>query len=150
MTINAWYALIGKLSSSPKLFAFSSPMVITFAISWNERQYRIDTGVVTRQSAYLSVRYNLHRVLVYIHIYVYTWVRNGKRNKGGAMAGKRCPSCGAFTFFETASGRKCTKCGYEMILPVNEGKGGKGSKCANCNRYTVFHGVCSNCGARYR
>ena len=41
------------------------------------------------------------------------------------MAGKICPKCGQFTFFETVSGRKCTKCGYTMTVPANEGKGGR-------------------------
>lgn len=66
------------------------------------------------------------------------------------MAGKRCPECGQFTFFTTTTGRKCTKCNYEMILPVNDGKGGKGTKCSNCNKFTVFNGKCTSCGAIYR
>ena len=56
------------------------------------------------------------------------------------MAGKICPKCGQFTFFETVSGRKCTKCGYTMIVPANEGKGGRGQKCSNCGQFTVFNG----------
>ena len=67
-----------------------------------------------------------------------------------SMAGKLCPECNQFTFFSTATGRKCTKCGYEMILPVNDGKGGKGFKCSNCNKFTVFNGKCKNCGAIYK
>lgn len=65
------------------------------------------------------------------------------------MAGKLCPKCGEFTFFQSATGRKCTKCGYQMTLPVNCGKGGKGQKCSNCGQFTVFDHKCRNCGARY-
>lgn len=65
------------------------------------------------------------------------------------MAGKRCPNCGERTFYETGTGRECTRCGYKMIVPANEGKGGKGDKCANCGRYTVYDGKCRNCGAIY-
>lgn len=65
------------------------------------------------------------------------------------MAGKLCPSCGQYTFFSKSYGRECTKCGYKMILPVNSGKGGKGIKCTNCGKQTVFNDVCRNCGAQY-
>ncbi|HBD01454.1 MAG TPA: hypothetical protein DC053_22230 [Lachnoclostridium sp.] len=65
------------------------------------------------------------------------------------MAGKLCPSCGQFTFFETVNGRQCSKCGYKMVLPVNSGKGGKGQKCVNCGQFTVFDNKCRTCGARY-
>ena len=66
------------------------------------------------------------------------------------MAGKMCPRCGEYTFFETPTGKKCTRCGYEMIRPVNNGKGGKGQKCSDCGQFTVFDGKCRNCGARYQ
>lgn len=66
------------------------------------------------------------------------------------MAGKMCPKCGKYTFFENTSGRKCSKCGYTMILPANNGKGGRGQKCSNCNKLTVFDGKCRNCGAQYK
>ena len=65
------------------------------------------------------------------------------------MAGKLCPNCGKFTFFETTSGRQCSKCGYQKILPVNAGKGGTGQKCSNCGQFTVFDNKCRSCGARY-
>ena len=65
------------------------------------------------------------------------------------MAGKLCPKCNQFTFFENQVGRKCSKCGYTMTLPANNGKGGKGQKCTNCNQFTVFDNKCRNCGARY-
>ncbi|SFS05931.1 hypothetical protein [Anaeromicropila populeti] len=65
------------------------------------------------------------------------------------MAGKLCPNCNQYTFFETATGRKCTKCNYEMTVPSNSGKGGKGQKCPNCNKYTVFNNKCSSCGAKF-
>jgi len=63
------------------------------------------------------------------------------------MAGKTCPNCGQFTFFETTTGRKCTKCGFKMITPPNDGKGGRGTKCPNCGKYQVFDKKCRNCGA---
>ena len=66
------------------------------------------------------------------------------------MAGKLCPRCGKYTFFESTSGRKCSKCGYTMTLPANEGKGGRVQKCSNCNKLTVFNGKCRNCGAQYK
>lgn len=67
------------------------------------------------------------------------------------MAGKLCPNCGELTLFLTKNGknRKC-KCGFELIVPPNAGKGGKGKKCANCGQYTVFENICTNCGARYK
>ncbi len=66
------------------------------------------------------------------------------------MAGKLCPKCGKFTFFENSVGRKCSKCGFTMIVPANEGKGGKGTKCSNCNKMTVFDNKCRSCGAIYK
>lgn len=66
------------------------------------------------------------------------------------MAGKRCPRCGEWTFFETQTGRECSKCGYKMIVPANEGKGGRGQKCSNCGKLTVFNGKCRSCGAIYK
>ena len=66
------------------------------------------------------------------------------------MAGKRCPNCGEATFFETASGRKCSKCNLEMTVPPNGGKGGRGKKCSNCNKYTVSGNKCSACSATYK
>jgi len=66
------------------------------------------------------------------------------------MAGKMCPNCGQLTFFESPNGRVCSKCGFEMSLPINSGKGGKGQKCSNCGKFTVFENQCNNCGATYR
>ena len=67
------------------------------------------------------------------------------------MAGKKCPNCQRMTFFKSKGlNRKCTQCGYEMIIPPNEGKGGPGLKCANCGKLRVFNNVCNNCGAVYR
>lgn len=69
------------------------------------------------------------------------------------MAGKVCPSCGEQTFFLThGQNRKCSRCGYTMTVPANKGKGGKGTKCANCGRNTVFDNKCTNhgCGATYK
>lgn len=65
------------------------------------------------------------------------------------MAGMTCPNCGEMTFFKTPRGRKCTKCGYEMVIPANDGKGGRGTRCPNCGKLTVFHGRCTNCGAEF-
>lgn len=63
------------------------------------------------------------------------------------MAGKLCPQCGQQTFFKTPTGRKCTKCGCEMVVPINDGKGGKGKVCPECGKHTLFEGKCTNCGA---
>lgn len=65
------------------------------------------------------------------------------------MAGKICPECGQQTFFETSTGRQCTKCGYKMITVAGAGKGGRGTKCVNCGKFTVFDRKCRNCGATY-
>lgn len=65
------------------------------------------------------------------------------------MAGKMCPKCGKATFFETPTGRECSKCGATMKSPANSGKGGMGKKCANCGKSTVFNNKCTNCGATY-
>lgn len=65
------------------------------------------------------------------------------------MAGKWCPNCNQQTFYETTFGRRCTKCGYELRLPPNEGKGGRGRKCSNCGKFTVFNEKCTSCGAVY-
>lgn len=61
-----------------------------------------------------------------------------------------CPKCKNHTFHQTPKGRKCSKCGYEMIVPPNGGMGGKGMKCYNCGKNTVFNGKCTNCGSIYR
>ena len=65
------------------------------------------------------------------------------------MAGKVCPNCGEQTFFEKTFGRECSRCGHKMILPPNSGKGGRGQKCSNCGKLTVFNSKCTNCGAKY-
>ena len=66
------------------------------------------------------------------------------------MAGKMCPKCGQQTFFPRPTGRECTKCGYKMVVPANEkGTGGRGTRCSNCNKLTVFNKTCRNCGAKY-
>lgn len=66
------------------------------------------------------------------------------------MAGMMCPKCEQMTFFKTPTGRKCSKCGYEMIVPPNNGKGGQGNKCYNCGKNTVFNDKCTSCGAIYK
>jgi DNA-directed RNA polymerase subunit RPC12/RpoP len=63
------------------------------------------------------------------------------------MAGKVCPSCGRQTFFEVAGGRRCTKCGSEMLVPAKDGEEDRGTKCPNCSKYQVFDGTCRSCGA---
>jgi hypothetical protein len=67
------------------------------------------------------------------------------------MAGKMCPNpkCGKATFFESPTGRKCSKCNTTMINSINSGKGGKGRKCSNCGKSTVFNNKCSSCMAIY-
>lgn len=66
------------------------------------------------------------------------------------MAGKQCPSCKAFTFFSTPTGRTCSQCDYTMNIPANGGKGGQGTTCSNCNERKVFNGICRGCGAKYK
>ena len=66
------------------------------------------------------------------------------------MAGKLCPTCEKMAFFKTVKGRKCTNCGYDMILLANDGKGGRGQRCSNCGQLPAFNGRCRNCGAIYR
>lgn len=66
------------------------------------------------------------------------------------MAGRKCPRCNQLTFFVNGRNGECKSCGYEMQVPANEGKGGKGKRCPNCGKYTVFNDACSNCGARYK
>lgn len=61
-----------------------------------------------------------------------------------------CPKCGKQNFFNSTTGRKCSFCGYEMIVPPHGGIGGKGQKCSNCGKFTVFDDKCRNCGATYR
>lgn len=65
------------------------------------------------------------------------------------MAGKMCPSCAEQTFFQTPTGRRCSKCSHTMVLPANDGKGGRGSKCSNCSELKVFNNKCRGCGAKY-
>ena len=66
------------------------------------------------------------------------------------MAGKLCPNCNELTFFKTTgNNRECSKCGYKMTVPINKGKGGRGKKCSNCGRLTVFDNKCTSCGATY-
>lgn len=68
------------------------------------------------------------------------------------MAGKMCPNpdCGQLTFHRTPTGRKCSKCETEMTTPPNNGKGGKGRVCPNCEKHTLFNNNCRNssCGAK--
>ncbi|MDE6780357.1 MAG: hypothetical protein K2J40_02720 [Ruminococcus sp.] len=64
------------------------------------------------------------------------------------MAGRLCPKCGNYTFFETTTGRKCTKCNYAIFVPPNNGKGGRGKRCPNCRLMTMFDGKCTRCGAK--
>ena len=67
------------------------------------------------------------------------------------MAGMQCPKCKKLTFFKTTGdSRKCSNCGDEMNVPPNGGKGGRGKKCLNCGKMTVFKNKCETCGAEYR
>ena len=83
-------------------------------------------------------------MMLFIHIHIHI-------HRGVIMAGQFCPKCSRQTFFKTATGRKCSKCTYEMRLPANNGKGGKGTQCSNCGQFTVFNNNCrnENCGAVY-
>lgn len=42
---------------------------------------------------------------------------------------KKCPNCGKWTMLETPTGRECSKCGFAVTAPINDGKGGKGYQC---------------------
>lgn len=64
------------------------------------------------------------------------------------MPGMKCPKCGRPTFFSTPKGKQCSQCGHSMYVPPNNGKGGKGKKCMNCGKMTMFNGKCTNCGAK--
>lgn len=87
-------------------------------------------------------------MLIYVNIFISTYQH--KYIKGGIdLAGKMCPNCGKQTFYLSPGGRKCSYCNWEMSLPANEGKGGKGQKCANCGKFTVFNNKCTSCGATY-
>ena len=63
------------------------------------------------------------------------------------MSGKSCPKCGALTLWSQGNKLVCSKCGYSVHIPSNQGKGGKGAKCPACGRYTWFDGRCNSCGA---
>lgn len=72
------------------------------------------------------------------------------------MAGKVCPNCEQMTFHKTPKGRKCSQCEYEMVVPPNGGKGGKGQECPNCGKHTVRavagqdnRWQCNGCGATF-
>ena len=69
------------------------------------------------------------------------------------MAGKLCPNCKELTFYTTkGENRQCSKCGYEMIVPIKNK--GRGDKCSNCGRLTVHEQngkmSCTSCGAKYQ
>lgn len=66
------------------------------------------------------------------------------------MAGKMCPKCSNQTLWNEGSKLRCSKCNYTVLIPVNDGKGGKGTKCPACGKFTWFNGCCNNCGARER
>lgn len=67
------------------------------------------------------------------------------------MAGRLCLGCGQRTLFATTDGKyRCSKCGYELSVPVNGGRGGRGKRCPICKRYTFHNGKCSSCGATER
>lgn len=65
------------------------------------------------------------------------------------MVGKMYPKCGQYIFFVRPDGRACIKCGYRILLPTNEGKGGRSQKCPNCGKQQVFNNVCRNCGVQF-
>jgi ribosomal protein S27AE len=48
-----------------------------------------------------------------------------KKNPYGCEArGMPCPRCEESTFIVKGNSGKCTKCGYQMTIPPNFGKGG--------------------------
>lgn len=63
------------------------------------------------------------------------------------MAGKLCPHCGEQTLFLKPFGRECSRCHFRMDISPHNGTGGKGTKCPNCNKFTVRNNKCTNCGA---
>ena len=65
------------------------------------------------------------------------------------MAGAICPHCGEQTFFTKGGKAECSRCGTTMTVPPNDGKGGRGKKCPNCKRFTVFGNTCRFCGATF-
>ncbi len=67
------------------------------------------------------------------------------------MAGTECPKCKKLTFFKTTTGRKCSKCGWEMREPARtNGKlPGPGKRCSSCGKMQVFNNKCRNCGVEY-
>ena len=64
------------------------------------------------------------------------------------MAGKICPKCEQKTLWNHGNKLKCSKCDYTIIIPPNQGKGGKGQKCPVCGKYTWFDKQCNSCGAK--
>ena len=69
------------------------------------------------------------------------------------LAGKLCQNCKELTFYKTnGENRKCTKCGYEMHVPIKSK--GRGDKCPNCGRLTVHNQngklSCTSCGAVFK
>ncbi|MBP3610991.1 MAG: hypothetical protein J6J42_11735 [Lachnospiraceae bacterium] len=63
------------------------------------------------------------------------------------MAGKICPKCGEQTLWNKGNKLVCSRCEYTIIIPPNQGMGGKGKKCPVCGKYTWFNGRCNNCGS---
>jgi rRNA maturation protein Nop10 len=66
------------------------------------------------------------------------------------MAGSKCPKCSKLTLFNNSEGSACSQvdCGFTMVLPKANGKGGPGKKCVNCKKLTVHNSKCSTCGAK--
>lgn len=65
------------------------------------------------------------------------------------MPGMKCPECSKGTLFSIPTGKKCSNCGFTVIVIPNKGKGGRGNKCVICGRMTVFNGQCTKCGSKY-
>jgi len=64
------------------------------------------------------------------------------------MPGKQCPKCKQKTLYkDRGENRKCTRCNETVIIPINNGRGGRGYRCSICNRLTVFNSTCNSCGA---
>ena len=82
------------------------------------------------------------------------YTANDLKKEGDILAGKLCPNCKELTFYKTiGENRKCTKCGYEMYVPITS-KGRGSSRCPNCKRLTVHNQNgklrCTSCGAEFK
>lgn len=66
------------------------------------------------------------------------------------MPGKVCPVCKHKTIRETPTGAKCNHPGCPFVMKVPSPAPGKGTRCLNCGKYTVYDNKCRNCGAKFK